>query len=268
MSNKNSPIGVFDSGIGGLTVVKSLMHNLPQENVVYFGDIARIPYGTKSVSTIKKFTEQTVRFLLNQDVKAIIIACNTISAVAKDTVLQLAGNIPVIDVISAGAKAATASANKIGVIATPATINSNAYPRAIQQLNPQSEVHSQACALFVNMIEEGFIKHPALDLIAAEYLNPLLKYKLEALILGCTHYPLITDTIAKIIGNDIKIIDPAITAVSLLQSILAKTGQLNQNTTINGNYRFYVTDVPIKFQSIGEMFLGHPMQHLEVVSVE
>lgn len=268
MSNKNSPIGVFDSGIGGLTVVKSLMHNLPQENVVYFGDIARIPYGTKSVSTIKKFTEQTVRFLLNQDVKAIIIACNTISAVAKDTVLQLAGNIPVIDVISAGAKAATAGANKIGVIATPATINSNAYPRAIQQLNPQSEVHSQACALFVNMIEEGFIKHPALDLIAAEYLNPLLKYKLEALILGCTHYPLITDTIAKIVGNDIKIIDPAITAVSLLQSILAKTGQLNQNTTINGNYRFYVTDVPIKFQSIGEMFLGHPMQHLEVVSVE
>ncbi len=268
MSNKNSPIGVFDSGIGGLTVVKSLMHNLPQENVVYFGDIARIPYGTKSVSTIKKFTEQTVRFLLNQDVKAIIIACNTISAVARDTVLQLAGNIPVIDVISAGAKAATASASKIGVIATPATINSNAYPRAIQQLNPQTEVHSQACALFVNMIEEGFIKHPALDLIAAEYLNPLLKQKLEALILGCTHYPLITETIAKIVGNDIQIIDPAITAVSLLQAILNKTGQLNQNLTANGSYRFYVTDVPIKFQSIGEMFLGHPMQHLEVVSVE
>lgn len=268
MSNKNSPIGVFDSGIGGLTVVKSLMHNLPQENVVYFGDIARIPYGTKSISTIKKFTEQTVRFLLNQDVKAIIIACNTISAVARDTVLQLAGNIPVIDVISAGAKAATASASKIGVIATPATINSNAYPRAIQQLNPQAEVHSQACALFVNMIEEGFINHPALDLIAAEYLNPLLKHKLEALILGCTHYPLITETIAKIVGNNIQIIDPAITAVSLLQAILNKTGQLNQNLTANGSYRFYVTDVPIKFQSIGEMFLGHPMQHLEVVSVE
>ena len=265
--NNTAPIGVFDSGIGGLTVVKSLMQNLPSENVIYFGDIARIPYGTKSVSTIKKFTEQTVRFLLNQDVKAIIIACNTISAVAKDTVLQLAGNIPVVDVISAGARAANNNGNKIGVIATPATINSNAYPRTIHALNPQLEVHSQACALFVNMIEEGFINHPALELIARDYLASLQSWKLDSLILGCTHYPLITPTINKIMGNQVKIIDPAITAVEILSEILSDTDKLNQSHE-NGSYRFYVTDVPIKFQAIGEMFLGHPMEHLEVVSVE
>lgn len=263
----DNPIGVFDSGIGGLSVVKNIMCNLPHENVVYFGDIARIPYGTKSVATIQKFTEQTMRFLLKQEVKAIIIACNTISAVAKDTVLQLAGNIPVIDVITAGTQASATLYQRIGVIATPATINSQAYPRAIHQINPAAQVYAQACALFVPMVEEGFIEHPALELVAREYLQPIIKKNVECLVLGCTHYPLISKTIAKIIGPQIKIIDPAITACEELSNILRANNTLNTNQE-SGTYKFYVTDVPVKFQSIGERFLNHAINHLEVVNVE
>lgn len=267
MIYKNSPIGVFDSGIGGLSVVRSLMKQLPHENVVYFGDNARIPYGNKSVATIKKFTEQTVKFLLQQEVKAIIIACNTISAVAKDTVLKLAKDIPVIDVISAGTQASTAISHKIGIIATPATINSNAYPRAIHEINPNAEVYSQACALFVPMVEEGFIEHPALKLVAEDYLRPLLMNDIDSLVLGCTHYPLISKTITEIAGSNIRIIDPAITACNELEKILHANKTINTSNT-PGTYKFYVTDVPVKFQRIGEIFLNHPIEHLEVVSVE
>lgn len=267
MLYKDNPIGVFDSGIGGLSVVRSLMKQLPHENVVYFGDNARIPYGNKSVATIKKFTEQTVKFLLQQEVKAIIIACNTISAVAKDTVLQLAGGIPVIDVISAGTQASTNISAKIGIIATPATINSNAYPRAIHAINPQAEVYTQACALFVPMVEEGFIDHPALELVAREYLSPLIENNIDSIVLGCTHYPLISKIIARVIGDNIRIIDPAITACCELERILTENQTLNMSKK-TGSYKFYVTDVPVKFQKIGEMFLNHPIEHLEVVSVE
>lgn len=264
----DNPIGVFDSGIGGLSVVKNIMLNLPHESVVYFGDIARIPYGTKSVAAIQKFTEQTMRFLLKQEVKAIIIACNTISAVAKDTVLQLAGNIPVIDVITAGTKACATLFQRIGIIATPATINSQAYPRAIHQIDPEAQVYAQACALFVPMVEEeGFINHPALELVAREYLQHITKKNIECIVLGCTHYPLISQTIAKVIGPQIKIIDPAITACEELKNILQTNNMLNTNNEA-GTYKFYVTDVPVKFQSIGERFLNHSMEHLEVVSVE
>lgn len=263
----DNQIGVFDSGIGGLSVVKNIMQNLPNENVVYFGDNARIPYGNKSVATIQKFTEQTMRFLLKQEVKAIIIACNTISAVAKDTVLQLAGNIPVIDVITAGTKACATLFQRIGIIATPATINSQAYPRAIHQIDPEAQVYAQACALFVPMVEEGFINHPALELVAREYLQHITKKNIECIVLGCTHYPLISQTIAKVIGPKIKIIDPAITACEELKNILQTNNMLNTNNE-DGTYKFYVTDVPVKFQSIGERFLNHSMEHLEVVSVE
>lgn len=267
MIYKNNPIGVFDSGIGGLSVVKSLMSAMPNENIIYFGDIARIPYGTKSVATIKKFTEQTVQFLLEQEVKAIIIACNTISAVAKDVVQNLAHNIPVIDVISAGTKASSKISSNIGIIATPATVNSNAYPRAIHKLIPEANVHQEACALFVPMVEEGFIYHPALELIAKEYLTPLLAENIDTLVLGCTHYPLIKDTISNIIGNDITIIDPAITACEELKKILEQKSMLNTQNKI-GTHKFFVTDVPVKFQRIGEIFLKSPIEHLQVVSIE
>ncbi len=263
---KDKAIGVFDSGIGGLTVVKSLMELMPNENIVYFGDIARIPYGTKSRATIQKFAEQTVKFLLEQEVKAIIIACNTISAVAKEAVQSLAKDIPVIDVISAGTQSVQ-SFDNIGVIATPATINSKAYSRAIHSYNQDAEVFSQSCGLFVPMIEEGFMYGVAPDAIAKEYLGYFDDKNIQALILGCTHYPLIKDTISKSIATGVKLIDPATQACIMLKECLEDKNILNTQTE-KSEYKFYVTDVPIKFKSIGEMFLKTQMDYLEIVNLE
>jgi len=266
--NKTSPIGVFDSGIGGLTVVREIMRILPHENVIYFGDIARLPYGTKSAAAIKKFTAQTVQFLLQQEVKAIVVACNTITSVALDVVKELAQNIAVIDVISEGSRAAaTLDSKRIGVIATPVTINSHAYPNAIDELNSDLEVISGACPLFVPLIEEGLIKHKALELIAHDYLQPLMHKHIDTLVLGCTHYPLIKDTLAKIMGNKVKIIDPALATCHKLATILKEQQLLNPNHG-KAEYRYFVTDIPVKFQEIGEQFLNDKMTNLELVSLD
>ncbi|MCC2645275.1 MAG: glutamate racemase [Burkholderiales bacterium] len=262
----NNPIGVFDSGMGGLTVMREIMHTLPHEDIIYFGDIARLPYGTKSITTIRKFALQTAKFLIKQNVKAIVIACNTISAIAKDEVQKAAGNIPVIDVISAGSSDAR-HYNKIGIIATPATINSHAYPTAIYHQNPSALIVSQACALFVPMIEEGFIEHKALELIAREYLGMLIKQNINALVLGCTHYPLIKGTIMKIMGREVHIIDPAHTACRDLVKVLTNKNLLNlQKTT--GSYHYFVTDIPLKFQENGERFLANKMENIELVNID
>ncbi|MDR0633534.1 MAG: glutamate racemase, partial [Azoarcus sp.] len=180
------PIGVFDSGVGGLTVVRALMERLPLENIVYFGDTARVPYGVKSVATIEHFTAQIVDFLLRQEVKMLIVACNTMAAAALKTVTARAGDIPVIDVIEAGARAAAANApgGRIGVIGTPATINSNAYARRIHALDPGARVYSQACPLFVPLVEEGWFDHPVTRLTAQEYLRPMLAEDIDSLVLG------------------------------------------------------------------------------------
>ena len=263
----NSPIGVLDSGIGGLTVAKSIMQKLPHENIVYFGDIARLPYGTKSVETIKKFAKQTVQFLLQHNVKAIVIACNTISAVAKNEVLELAGSIPVFDVISSGSEACAKDGHKIGIIATPATINSNAYPNSILKQNKNAIISQVACTLFVPLIEEGYINHQALDIIAREYLKPLINDNIDTLVLGCTHYPIIKDTIAKIIGNKIKIIDPADKTSDNLVATLTKLNMLN-NSSLNPTYEFYVTELSHKFNTIGEMFLKTKLAPPQLVSLD
>lgn len=267
--DSNSAIGIFDSGIGGFTVVKNIMSKMPYENIIYFGDIARLPYGTKSVSTIRKFTEQTVKFLLKQEVKAIVIACNTIASVATDVVKNLANGIPVIDVLSSGSRAAAfiSKNNNIGVIATPATINSNAYSVAIKKLNSAVNVFPQACELFVPFIEADMIHHKALELVAVDYLKPLIHHNIDTLVLGCTHYPLIRDTISKIIGNSVNIIDPAIMASEELFQILEKTDNLNMQQKIP-EYNFFVTDVPINFQKMGEVFLNKDMHKLQIVNLE
>ena len=266
--NKINPIGVFDSGIGGLTVVHEIMRTLPHENVIYFGDIARLPYGTKSAAAIKKFTAQTVQFLLKQEVKAIVVACNTITSVALDVVKELAHNIAVIDVISEGSHAAaTLNSKKIGVIATPVTINSHAYPNAIHELNSDLEVISRACPLFVPLIEEGLIKHKALELITHDYLQPLIHQHIDTLILGCTHYPLIKDTLAKLMGNKVTIVDPAIATCHKLATILKEQQLLNPSHRV-AEYRYFVTDIPVKFQEIGEQFLNSKMTNLELVSLD
>lgn len=260
----NRPIGVFDSGIGGLTVVKNLMEILPNENIIYFGDIARIPYGTKSRATIQKFAAQTAKFLIEQEVKAIVIACNTISALAKDIVQEIAKDIPVIDVISAGVSLVN-DLNTIGVIATPATINSNAYALQIHKNNPEAEVYSTPCGLFVSMIEEGFVEGQIVELVAKQYLEYFNDKDIQALILGCTHYPIIKQSISDILNVDL--IDPSQQASKILKDLLIEKKILN-TSELAPEYRFYVTDIPIKFKSVGEMFLQTQMQYLEIVNLD
>ncbi|MFV9931166.1 MAG: glutamate racemase [Francisella endosymbiont of Hyalomma asiaticum] len=260
----NKPIGVFDSGIGGLTVVKNLMNILPNENIIYFGDIARIPYGTKSRATIQKFAAQTAKFLIEQEVKAIIIACNTISAIAKDIVQEITKTIPIIDVITAGISLVD-NINTIGVIATPVTINSNAYALQIHKKNPNIEVYSNPCGLFVSMIEEGFFSGQIVELVAKEYLSYFYDKNIQALILGCTHYSIIKESIAKILG--VKLIDPSLQASKMLYLLLFENKLLNK-ANCNPQYRFYVTDIPLNFRSVGEMFLQTQMQHLDIVSLD
>jgi glutamate racemase len=261
----NRPIGVFDSGIGGLTVVKNITQLLPNENVIYFGDIARIPYGTKSQETIQRFAAQTVRFLVEQDVKVIIIACNTISAIAKDIVIELAGNIPVIDVITAGVNSVNEFKN-IGVIATPATIRSNEYTNQIYKFNANVNVYSQSCGLFVPMIEEGFISGDVVELVSKEYLYTFVDKSLDALILGCTHYPIIKESISRVLCG-VTLVDPSREATNMLISLLNDRSILNVDKE-QSIYKFYVTDIPVKFKQIGELFLQTQMNHLDVVDID
>jgi glutamate racemase len=248
--------------------MREIINALPQENIIYFGDLARLPYGTKSVSTIHKFAMQTVKFLLSQKVKAIVIACNTISAIAKDEIKRYATGIPVINVLSAGSHDAANSKYKtVGIIATPATINSKAYSIAIHKLNPNIKIISKACTLFVPMIEEGFTEHKALELVAHDYLDKLKQQNIDAIILGCTHYPLIKNTISQIMGESVQIIDPAITTCIELNKILTAQNLLNTQQT-KSNYRYFVTDIPLQFKEQGERFLASKINHIELINID
>jgi glutamate racemase len=270
-NNHSKPIGVFDSGIGGLTVVKNIMQSLPHEDVIYFGDLARLPYGTKSVATIQKFARETVKFLLKQNVKAIVIACNTIASVAKDTVVELAANIPVLDVITSGSEDSIKNGavinRTIGVIGTSVTINSNAYTNTIYHLSPNATIITKACPLFVPLIEEGLLDHPALELIAQDYLNSFIQLNLDCLVLGCTHYPLIQNIIQKIIGSNVRLIDPAVSTVLKLQQLLESHDMLNLKHEL-GSYSFFVTEISRTFKQIGETFLNKSISKLELVTLE
>lgn len=269
MNNLNNrPIGVFDSGVGGLTVVRALMERLPLENIVYFGDTARVPYGVKSRTTIETFTTQIVNFLLENDVKALVIACNTIAAVAVNKVRQMAGGMPVLDVISAGAKAALATTRNhhIGVIATNTTVNSNAYARAIHADNPQARVQSQACPLFVPLVEEGWLDHEVTRLTAREYLKPLLAEDIDTLVLGCTHYPLLKPLLYREAPH-IELVDSAITTAEATAQALTQQHLLNDGSQSAADYRFYVSDIPLRFQTIGERFLGRSLNQIEMVTL-
>ncbi|MDT3672891.1 MAG: glutamate racemase [Aromatoleum sp.] len=258
------PIGVFDSGIGGLTVVRALMERLPLERIVYFGDTARVPYGVKSVATIEHFTAQITDFLLQQDVKMLIVACNTMAAVAASIVRERAGGIPVLDVIEAGALAAVAQSHGrgIGVIGTPTTVNSNAYARRIHALDSGARVYSQACPLFVPLVEEGWLDHPVTRLTAQEYLKPVLAEEVESLVLGCTHYPLLKPLLRDVAGPSVRLVDSALTTAELAAAKLQTLGIAN-SLPRESMYRFVVTDVPLRFQTIGERFLGRSLGTVE-----
>jgi len=264
-SSSGYPIGVFDSGIGGLTVVRALMERLPFENIIYFGDTARVPYGVKSPETITRFATQITRFLLQKEVKLLIIACNTMAAVAYQAVKDLS-SVPVLDVIAAGARKAIeeTTSKHVGVIGTPATINSNAYARAIHEHDPDIRVFSQACPLFVPLVEEGWWHHPVTRLTAQEYLRPVLAEHVDTLVLGCTHYPVIKSLIREIVGQDIRLVDSAEAMADITANLLhdMHLGNPQRNPP---EYRFYVTDVPYHFQTIGEGLLGRTLSRVELV---
>ena len=258
-------IGVFDSGIGGLTVVRALMERLPFENIVYFGDTARVPYGVKSVETIAHYTTQIAQFLLEKNVKLLIIACNTMAAVAAQTVRDMS-SVPVLDVIEAGAWAAVQASktHQIGVIGTPTTVNSNTYARAIHSLTQDARVYSQACPLFVPLVEEGWLDHEVTRLTAQEYLKPVIAEHIDTLVLGCTHYPLIKPLLQEVMGAGVKLVDSAEAMANRTAALLTELNLANTSHTLP-RYEYYITDVPVKFQTIGERFLGRSLSHLHVV---
>lgn len=261
----SQPIGVFDSGIGGLTVVRALMEHLPHENLIYFGDTARVPYGSKSSQVIREYAIQDTEFLLSKNVKMIVIACNTVSSVALDVVIKRS-KLPVIGVIQPGAETAVKSTKnkRIGVIGTPATILSNTYTNTIRQIDSSIETFSRACPLFVPLAEEGFIEHPATELIAKEYLFDLKLKKIDTLILGCTHYPILSKIIQKVIGDNVNLIDSGECAAHQVKKVLEETG-LKNPSKLKANLEFYVSDLPHKFTEIGERFLGKKMGKVKVV---
>ncbi len=266
--NKTAPIGIFDSGIGGLTVAKRIISMLPNENIVYFGDTARVPYGSKSNSTVIEYAIQDAQFLINKNVKLIIVACNTASSVALDS-LKRKYNIPIIGMIEPGASLAVKkSKNKrVGVIGTNSTINNKAYSEQIKTLDAEISIIEKACPLFVPIAEEGWLNHEATRLIAIEYLQEFIDAEIDTLILGCTHYPLLAETIQNIMGEKVTLIDSGYAASLQVENYLEGRGVRNDSHQVGTN-QFYVSDLPNKFKTIAERFLGSKVNHIEKIDVE
>ena len=264
----NRPIGVFDSGVGGLTVVKQLMKKLPSENIIYFGDTARIPYGTKSEEIVRRFALEDSFFLLEKNVKIVVVACNTASSVAV-SMLQTILDVPVIGVIEPGAEAAVRNSRnrKIGVIGTAATIRSSSYRKKVLQSSNKAQVISQACPLFVSLVEEGWIEDEATILIARRYLQTMIENHVDTLILGCTHYPLLKNTIQKVLGDDVRLIDSGVETAITVAKILEEKRMLANPDQIAKN-KFYLSDMPYKFQEIAERFLERTIPHVETVNFQ
>jgi glutamate racemase len=266
--NNTNPIGIFDSGIGGLTVVKSIDKTLINENIIYFGDTARVPYGSKSNATVIEYSKQDARFLLSKNVKLIIVACNTASSVAlaelKDTL-----SIPVIGMIMPGAKSAirVTKNKKIGVIGTDATISNKAYSRELKRIDDDIEVFEKACPLFVPLAEEGWVNHEATRLIAEEYLNELKDKQIDTLILGCTHYPILKDIIQSVIGDNVNLIDSGSAAAVEVEHYLEGLDLKNKSVGL-GTHQYYVSDVPKKFKQIAERFLGKKVDDVTKVDID
>ncbi len=247
---KDAPIGVFDSGVGGLTVAREIIRQIPNEKIIYFGDTARVPYGSKSKETVTRFSEQIVRFLRTFQVKTIVVACNTASACALDA-LERDIDIPIIDVVKPGAKAAwEATRNgRIGVIGTEATIGSQIYTKYIQNLNRDITIYGKACPLFVPLVEEGLLEDPVTDEIARRYLTELIDIDIDTLILGCTHYPLIRSTLGRIMGEGVRLVNPAYETARELKEMLGQLDLLDEEPLGLGSnrYQFYVSDKAEKF---------------------
>ena len=262
------PIGIFDSGIGGLTVVKRLASTLPNENIIYFGDTARVPYGSKSNSTVVEYSIQNTKFLLSKNVKAVIVACNTASSIAIHE-LKNHFDIPIIGMIEPGAKMALQKTKnrKIGVIGTRATTGNLAYSVEIKRIYDTANVVEKPCPLFVPLAEEGWIDHKATHEIAEEYLKDLRENEIDTLVLGCTHYPILTNIIQKVIGQNVSLIDSGVASAELIKEELQKLSLLT-NSTENGWQEFHVSDIQVKFKEVAELFLGKEIEHVHKVDLE
>ncbi|MCD8324272.1 MAG: glutamate racemase [Clostridiales bacterium] len=271
-----APIGVFDSGVGGLTVAREIMRQLPDERIVYFGDTARVPYGSKSQDTIIRFSRQIVHFLRTKDVKAVVVACNTASALALET-LQPEIDLPIIGVVTPGAKVAaeTTANGKIGVIATESTIESRLYTRVIHEHNPRAQVFGKACPLFVPLVEEGWIKDPVTVEVANRYLEPLLATGIDTLVMGCTHYPLLRSVLRQIMGERVTLVNPAYETARELKSLLEAEGIANdgcrrdaKDTAQVGMHRFYVSDAANRFRQFANTILPFGVDTTQLIHIE
>jgi glutamate racemase len=263
-----APIGVFDSGLGGLTVVRALFERLPHDAILYFGDTARVPYGPKSPVTVRRYSQEILHWLLHRGVKLVVVACNTSTAHGLD-LLQATSPVPVIGVIGPGAGAAVRArrAGAIGVIGTAGTVESGAYSRAIQALDPGAPVVQQACPLFVPLVEEGWFDHPATELVAREYLAPLQAAGLDTLVLGCTHYPLLKPLLGRILGPAVTLIDSAEETAQAVAETLDQRG-LAAPAGASPAHRFVVSDDPDRFRMVGVRFLGERLGAVEVAAGE
>jgi len=261
-------IGIFDSGIGGLTVAAQIFKRLPQVDVIYFGDTARYPYGPRSDEIVRKFSFQNVRFLLSEKVDFIVVACNTASAFALKS-LKKEFDIPLLGVVEPGAKAAIkyTKNKRIGVIGTVGTISSSSYPKAIKKIDGSIKVFARACPLLVALAEEGHINRKATYLIVKDYLKPLMRKDIDTLILGCTHYPLLKKIISQIVGKKIKLVDSAREIASELKKHFQEKGRLNQRK-YKGEHFFFVSDAPEKFAEVGERFLGKKIPKVKKTNIE
>jgi glutamate racemase len=260
-------IGVFDSGVGGLTVVREIMARLPEEKLVYLGDTARVPYGTKSPETVIRYARQCARVLMDARIKMLVVACNTASACAVEA-LQHELPVPVLGVIAPGARAAVQATRRhcIGVIGTRGTIDSAAYPREIHAMAPQAAVHACACPLFVPLAEEGWTEGEVPRAVARAYLAPLMEAGIDTLLLGCTHYPLLRETIAACAGAEVTIVDSASATAEAVAEALEAEGLLRSSAT-PPIHRFLVSDAPGMFQQVGQRFLGRELEHVIWVDV-
>lgn len=262
----SAPIGIFDSGIGGLTVARAIFGHLPAESTIYYGDTARVPYGPKSPDTVRRYSREIHAWLLEQRVKAVVIACNTSTAHALAD-LRAISPVPVVGVIEPGSRAAlAASRSAIGVIGTAGTIASEAYPRAIRARNADAVVSQAACPLFVPFVEEGWFDHPSLELVAREYLAPLMQAGMDTLVLGCTHYPLIKPLLQRVVGPEVRLIDSAEETARALGEILQRQG-LQAPPGADVTHRFVVSDDEARFRTVGARFIGERLDRADVVPV-
>ena len=259
-----APIGVFDSGIGGLTVAHALIRQLPNESIIYFGDTARVPYGPKSPETVRRYSREITNYLAEEGIKALVIACNTATAHALP-VLRVDLSMPVVGVIQPGARAAVRATRRghIGVIGTAGTIKSGAYERAIRELDPSLRITVRACPLFVPLVEEGWTENEATRMIAREYLEPLLREEVDTLVLGCTHYPLLKPLLADVLGPQVTLIDSAEETAIETASVLREQG-LETAVQSSPRYRFIASDDPLMFLQLGQRFLGGAIESVEI----